>query len=384
LLSLSFLLGCTRNQILDLGMVSAPHHERRPTHVGAYELLAGDLHCHVHPPDADYHVSRELDETAKLAAEEGLDFVVLTPHVPSRFFLDPEKREWVRGTQEFLRARIAALTTDVLLVPGMEYTDDRFGHVGLAFANVGAVLDEIPFDASSSTPELFFVEWQKHGGTATLNHPVLRALPHAPVADLRYDRSWRAFRPGASFARSDVPSEIRWLSEHADAIETYNASISHIRDRYLFDDPEWTLRESSHLVDRIARAQHRHVTPVGGTDSHGEWLRPTTWVLAAERKVEAIRDAIVHGRTCVRAPEGCTLEVRGSDGAFHLVGSSIRSNGFVEARVHGGPSTYFLNGVPAKTGASGELVRIATPGRCSLLRVNVGESRSAPVYVDCE
>ena len=98
--------GCAKNQILDLAMASAP---RPPPHrglrVGAYEVLAGDMHCHVLPPDAAYHVSRGLPETARLAQDEGLDFVVLTPHVPARFFLDPEIREWVRRTQGALRAR---------------------------------------------------------------------------------------------------------------------------------------------------------------------------------------------------------------------------------------------------------------------------------------
>src|SRR4051812_13717354 len=40
-----------------------------------YELLAGDLHCHVLPPDSPQEVNRTLDETIDLAARERLDFV---------------------------------------------------------------------------------------------------------------------------------------------------------------------------------------------------------------------------------------------------------------------------------------------------------------------
>jgi hypothetical protein len=387
--------GCTKSQIIDLAMSSAPRAgPPRGMRVGSYEVLAGDMHCHVLPPDAPYHVSRGLPDTARIASAEGLDFVVLTPHVPARFFQDPEMREWVRGTQKVLRSRTEALAAaetsarPLLLVPGMEYTDHRFGHVGLAFADVAEVLDEIAPDDLLTRPALFFERWKAHGGIATINHPVLRPIPHSAIAELRYDLSWRGFAPADSSARPDVFSEIRWLSRHADAIETYNTSIGHLRDQFMVGDPDWTMREGTHLADRVARTQERRLTPVGGSDSHGEWLRPTTWVLAAERTPTAIRDAIVHGRTCVRGPEGCTLEVRAADGAFHVVGASIATSpppaaARVEARAHGGEATYFVNGAIAATGGDGELVRIPMPGRCALLRAVIGRSASAPVYVDC-
>lgn len=75
--------------------------------VRPYQVLAGDLHTHVLPPDPAWHVSRGFDETATLAEREDLDFVVLTPHVPSRFFVDADDRAWVRAAQAELRARIA-------------------------------------------------------------------------------------------------------------------------------------------------------------------------------------------------------------------------------------------------------------------------------------
>lgn len=388
--------GCSTNQLIDVAMSGAPRHPRKTSHVGPYEVLAGDMHCHVLPPDADYHVSRELPETVRLASDEGLDFVVLTPHVPSRFFLDPEEREWVRGTQKVLRARAEALSTpSLMLIPGMEYTDHRFGHVGLAFADVDEVLDELSPDMLTVAPQMFFERWRAHGGLSTINHPVLRPLPRAPIPELRFDLSWRGFpRADAIAPPMHLLPEISWLTEHADTIETHNLSIGHLRDQFMVGDPDWTMREGTHLVDRTARIQERRITPVGGTDSHGDWLRPTTWVLATDRTPAAVRDAIAQGRVCVRAPEACSLEVRGADGAFHTTGASIQSHCpppsprkspplQIEARASGGPVTYFVNGAIAAHGGDGELVAVAVPGTCAIVRAVVGASYSAPVYVDC-
>jgi hypothetical protein len=393
---------CNRNTWLDAAMSDVPHHRKGPakapsSRVGPYEVLAGDLHCHVQPPDSASHVSRELPETAELAAAEGLDFVVLTPHVPGRFFLDPEKREWVRGTQSVLRAQIdafrrasetsqpAAAEPDVLMIPGMEYTDHRFGHVGLSFANVEEVLDDLPVLGLAMDPEVFFERWRAHGGIAILNHPTVRPIAHAPVAELRGDLSWRGFARAGAPPPPEVARypEIAWLSEHADAIETYNLGIGHLRDQFFLGDEDWTLRQNAHLLERQARAGQRRITAAGGSDSHGAWLRPTTWVLATERTTAAIRDAILAGRTCVRGPEACSFEVRGADGAFHVVGAAITSSGErIEARAEG-EATYWVNGVRAASGRPGELVDVPVPDRCALVRVVVGRSWSGPVYVNC-
>ena len=183
------------------------------------------------------------------------------------------------------------------------------------------MLSRVSVEAANVRPELFFETWRDEGGTATINHPFLTALPHAPIAELHYDLSWRDLRgepvhPGMT--------EIFWLSRHANAIETWNESVGHVRDRYFVGDPDWEMRQASHLVDRLGREEERRVASVGGSDSHGSWLRPTTWVLAKDRTPAAIRDAIVNARTCARAPEPCTLEARGV-GEWATVGSSIAS-----------------------------------------------------------
>ncbi|GEM_PF-1846785 len=390
-LTLAGALGCRNNTLLDFAMASAPRASAALERIGPWELLAGDLHAHVLPPDAPYHVSRGLLETVRIAREEHLDFVVLTPHVPARFFLLPEKREWVRGTQRVLQAQIDAITrngtdTSILLVAGMEYTDHRFGHVGLAFADVDAVLDELPVGDLADRPELFFERWQAHGGIATINHPVLRPIATAPVRELRADLSWRGFPLPGSAERTPVAPEIRWLSENAQTIETHNASVEHLRDQFFMPDRDWTLREATYLLDREARRQRRRITPVGGSDSHGLWLRPTTWVLASERSTAALRDAIVAGRTCVRGPEACLLEVRAGDGASHSVGASIATTApvrAISARSLRGSATWYVNGVASARSRPGETISLPMSGRCSLVRAAVGRSVSAPIYVDC-
>jgi hypothetical protein len=297
LIALALLAGCTKSQLIDFTMSSARHQPTRVIGaVGPYQVLAGDMHCHILPPDSPYHVSRELPETLELAKREGLDFVVLTPHVNGRFFLDADRREWVLRTQRELRERIAARAPadDVLVIPGMEYTDYLHGHVGLAFADVERVLESVSVDEANAAPERFFEVWRAMGGTATIHHPFLTPLPKAPIAELHYDLSWRAFHepvhPGMT--------EIHWLTKHADAIETWNESIGHVRDRWFVGDPDWEMRQASHLVDRLAREELRPIASVGGSDSHDHWLRPTTWVLAKEKSAAGIRDAIVHARTC--------------------------------------------------------------------------------------
>jgi hypothetical protein len=387
-LALGGAAGCSKNQLIDVAMRGSPREEAPgDLRVGARTVLAGDLHCHVAPPDAPYHVSRSLGETLALAAEERLDFLVLTPHVPARFFMHEDKRRWVEETQRELRAELAALRPGLLVIPGFEYTDPAYGHVGAAFAEPSEVLGALPAAEARAAPARFFELWVAHGGLLTINHPVNRPLPDAPFRELRYDLSWRALRG------VPVPPEIAWLTDHAQSIETFNATVTELRDLYVVGDEDRSLREAAHLADRLARAQRRRVAAVGGSDSHGQWLRATTFVLARERSIEGVREAITTARTCVRGPEACTFEARlaGAGNAWLGVGDAVRAEGVegkgtiaFEARARGGATTFFVDGAPAATGASGEEVRLEVPaGRCSVLRAIVARSWSSPIYVNC-
>jgi hypothetical protein len=377
-------LGCSRNQLIDVAMGGAQHvRPARGMHVGERLVLSGDMHCHVLPPDAPYHVSRMLADTLALAEKEGLDFVVLTPHVPMRFFMNDDKRSWMLESQQKLRERLAELHPNLVVIPGFEYTDFRYGHVGMSFADPADALVGLSIADAQANPERFFERWVASGGIVTINHPVNRPLPDVPLSALKADMSWRAFqgRP--------TPPEIMWITEHAHAVETFNASITHLRDQFLVGEEDRSLREAAHLVDRTSRQQHRRIAAVGGSDSHGQWLRATTFVLAKERSAAAIREAVVSGRTCVRGPEACSLQARlhlGGEDAWRGVGDAITTEASaIDVRASGGDVAYLVNGTIVATGTSDQIVSIPIPtGRCATVRAIVGRSWSSSMYVNCE
>ena len=385
LLATLLLLGCTKSQLVDVAMSGAEHPQTsRDQRVGDRLVLTGDMHCHVLPPDASHHVSRDLPDTLALAKREGLDFVVLTPHVPRRFFLDDDLRAWVLETQQELRTKLAALHPDLLVIPGFEYTDHRYGHVGLSFADPATVLAGFTTREERSHPEGFFERWVARGGILTINHPMDRALDGAPFAELSWDMSWRAFAGPVS------APEIDWITKHAQSIETFNTSVAHLRDQFMIGEEDRSLREAAHLVDRTSRAQHRKIAAVGGSDSHGQWLRATTFVLASARSAEALREGVAAARTCVRGPEACSLQVRatGAD-AWSGVGDSVTTLApTLEARAAGGDVTYLVNGAIVATAARDDVatpVRLPLPsGRCAIVRAIVNRSWSSGVYVNCD
>jgi hypothetical protein len=386
-------VSCTRSDVLDLAMHAAPRPAAPPSsvtgeaRVGERILLSGDLHCHVQPPDAAHHVSRELPATIALAESEHLDFVVLTPHVPARFFTDAAERAWVEETQRDLRDRLARAPHGPIFVPGFEYTDHRYGHVGAGFADVAQVMADL--DASGvdlvAHPEAFFARWVARGGVLVVNHPVQRPMPAGPVMALRYDMSFRAL------LGVPAPPEMRWIAEHAQLYETWNASIAYLRDHLLLSDGDRSRREATHLLDVAARARGpsgRAVGAAGGSDSHGAWLRATTWVLAKERSGAAVRDALAEGRTCVGGPGACTLQVRrgGDVGAPWLgVGDELEATVAVDVRAGGREATTFVvDGERVASAEPGQVVRLALrPGRCALVRAITGSSWSSHVRVGC-
>lgn len=380
--------GCTKGQLVDIAMSgTARATNHRGMQLGDRLILGGDMHCHVLPPDAPYHVSRELPETLALAKDESLDFVVLTPHVPARFFMDDEMRGWVMSTQQRLRERVERLHPELVVIPGFEYTDYRYGHVGASFADPSEVLAGLSAEEAQANPERFFEMWVARGGILTVNHPVNRPLPKSPFRELGADMSWRAYRG------VPVPAEVDWISTHAQTIETFNTSVTELRDLFIVGDEDRSLREASHLADRIARTQHRRVAAVGGSDSHGNWLRATTFVVAKDRTLDSIRRGIAAGRTCVRGPGACTLEVRLRGGAWLNVGDAITTTHerapnepttTFEGRATGDDVSFVVNGSIVATAASGEVVSFAVPTeRCATVRAVVGRSWSSAIYVNC-
>jgi len=60
-----------------------------------------------------------------------------------------------------------------LFVPGFEYTDSRYGHVGSSFADLAKVLAEVSVEAAQAAPERFFEQWVADGGVLVVNHPLV-------------------------------------------------------------------------------------------------------------------------------------------------------------------------------------------------------------------
>lgn len=376
---------CTRQQLVD----SLVHSAYRPligpveparsdSNAPRYQLLAGDMHCHVSPPDDPSDVSRDLDETLILARKELLDFVVLTPHVGARFFMDEAGRRYVVESQAALRARIAELPKgNLVFVPGFEYTDYRYGHVSASFADVGEVLDEVSVESAQRSPGRFFEQWVAKGGLLVVNHPFVTPIDSIiPMA--RADLSWRPFT-----SKADVPPEIAAVDRLAQGLEVFNLAASELRDRFLLDDAEHTIRASFEALDGRGRTWPHRMSPVGGSDSHGHHLRATTFVLAEARTEAAIRAAIVAGRVCVRDPSACSFEARIPGGAFQPPGASLERASKIEVRAHGGPIEIHANGKVVARPDSDEVVTIALEEGCSVVRARVGKGYSGPVFVGC-
>jgi hypothetical protein len=380
---------CTRHDVVDAAVASAHAPARAaPTssapgpaapRLAGYELLWGDMHCHVSPPDDASDVSRDLEQTVELARAEKLDFVVLTPHVPARFFQSDAQRAAVLAGQRRLRARIAELPGDVLFVPGFEYTDHAWGHLGVAFGDLEATLAEVSAAEAQRHPARFFERYVARGGLLVVNHPLTTPVD-SYVSMARADLSWRPF----TAPERRPPEEIRAADELAVGFEAFNLAVTQLRDRWLLGDTEHSLRATLRLLDDKSAARGRRMTPVGGSDSHSQHLRATTFLLAAARTPAALREAVLAGRSCVRDPAACTFEARAAGGPWQPVGAAFEGVREVEVRAHGEDIEVFRAGRAVATPGDGEAVRMRVePGACTLLRARVGAGFSAPVHVNC-
>ncbi len=338
-----------------------------------YQVLAGDFHTHVGPPDHPSHVSRDLATTVKLARAEGIDFLVLTPHVHARFYLDPELRAQVVRDQRALRDAIT-LHTDITLIPGFEYTDHVYGHVGMSFADLDTVLAE----TDPSRPESFVERWVARDGLLVVNHPLVGPLS-SPVSFTKNDLSWRPF----THPELEPPPDIATIDRVAQGFEAYNVVASHLRDRLVLGDPLASTRETFARLDREIEKRRRRMTPLGGSDSHTDSLRATTFVLADANTPKAIHDAVVAGRVCVRSPAACTLEARVPGGQWQHVGASL-PEGPIEVRARGGAIDILVDGKNIAHPASGVTTTVHPPkGSCSTLRARVDDGFSGPIYAGC-
>lgn len=374
-----FAVSCSKHAVVDFAMGSAFRPGPSPRDdFGRYVLLAGDTHCHVMPPDSPHHVSRGLDETVTLARDEGLDFVVLTPHVWAGFLEDATLRDEAIAQHAALRQRVAAHAgSGVVLVTGFEYTTRHFGHIGAAFGDLETALRDVPVDVSMREPARFFERYVETGGVLIINHPYL--TPTGTIANSAWDLSWRSWTTGERPTR-----EAARLERLAHAVETYNLAVDHLRDGFVLATPGGSTRAGMFQVERQIKRQGRRIVPVGGSDSHSSHLRATTFVLAGERTERGVRDALVAGRACIRAPAACTFEARGADRKWQPVGGAVAARREVEVHATGDAIQILRDSRVVARPASREVVRIAVPANeCTLLRARVDGGESAPIYVNC-
>ena len=349
-----------------------------PADLARYQILAGDLHCHVSPPDSPQEATRGIAETVALARSERLDFVVLTPHIGALFFTDASDRRWILARREEMRAALAREDTSrTVFILGMEYTDHRYGHVGASFADLEQVFADVPTAVAVDHPERFFEAFVARGGLLVINHPLVTPLD-SMFAIARANLSWRPFTAPGPF-----PAEILAVNRLAPALEAYNLTATHLRDRLLLAEPDYTFRATMVRLDQEILAQQRRMIPVGGSDSHTHHLRATTFVLARGRAEADISEALLAGRACVRAPEACSFEARSPGVAWTTVGGTVRGEA-IEVRAAGADIEVFVDGVSVQKPASGVAARIALDAKkCAVVRARVGEGYSAPIYANC-
>jgi len=212
----------------------------------------GDLHLHTVHSDGERHP----EELASAARAGGLDFIVSTEH----------------NTNSANRVWPACHTSGLLVIPGEEVTT-RHGHWLAVGLPPGAWVDW-RYGPSDGVFPRFVAEVRDGGGLVVAAHPSV-PLPGA---------AWE-------FGFDDV-----------DALEVWNG-------RWNLDD-EFSLRTWQRLL-----RQGRHVTAVGGSDSHGEHQQvglPQTVVHAEELSTPAIIDGLRGGRSYLARSSDVALELTAS------------------------------------------------------------------------
>ncbi|WP_326691528.1 CehA/McbA family metallohydrolase [Streptomyces sp. NBC_01795] len=231
--------------------------------------FAGDLHAHTLHSDG----SLTLDELARRAAAEGLDFLAVTDHNTT------SHHPWLPA---------ASARQGITLLPGQEVTTD-LGH-----ANVFGDTGWIDFRAPAGE---WLAQAEAGGGVLSVNHPLADdcawelpfAGPRPRHAEI-WHHSWTDRRHGAPLAWARA-----WSGDRDDVI------------------------------------------PLGGSDFHrpddGRPLgAPTTWILAESAEVPALLDGLRAGRTAVSAgPDAGALLLRYGDEVL-----ALEADGTVLVRPDGG------------------------------------------------
>lgn len=254
----------------------APQPERQPYRPAAAlsaqpRWYAGDFHVHSRESG---DAKAPLDEIARYAREQGLDFAVLTEHNTT-------------STLDFL-VDAQARHPELLLVPGIEYTTYA-GHAN-AIGATGYVPPRV--NEGISLKEALDA-FHRQGALFSINHPVY------DVGDLCIGCAWQHPVPPGG----------------VDAIEVANGGWEKL-GRFFSEGAlgywDWLL------------AQGHHTAALGGSDDHRAGVdldftqsaigNPTTLVYARELSVAALLEGIREGRTVVKlqGPEDPMVDLTSS------------------------------------------------------------------------
>jgi len=254
----------------------APQPERQPYRPASAlsaqpRWYAGDFHVHSRESG---DAKAPLEELARYARGQGLDFVVLTEHNTTStldFLVDAQPR-----------------FPDLLLVPGVEYTT----YAGHANA-IGATNYVPPRVNEGITLEEAIGAFHRQGALFSINHPTY------DVGDLCIGCAWQLTVPPGG----------------VDAIEVANGGWEKL-GRFF---SEGALGYWDWLV-----AQGHHTAALGGSDDHRAGVdldftqsaigNPTTLVYARELSVAALLEGIREGRTVVKlqGPEDPMVDLTSS------------------------------------------------------------------------
>jgi len=219
---------------------------------------AGDFHVHsLESGDA----SAQIDAIAELAAERGLDFVVISDHNTNStvdFLVDAQGRH-----------------PDVLLIPGQEFT--TYGGHGGAIGVTRPLSYALGLDGA--TVPRAISEVHGDGGLFSINHPRL------DLGDLCRGCPW----------------EHEVDMAEVDAVEIMTGAVDPVGGLFL----EATLEFWEQAV-----LAGNHLAAIGGSDDHKAGVdlsptqspigSPTTMVFAEELSVQAILDGVSAGATVVK------------------------------------------------------------------------------------
>ncbi len=307
--------------------------------------IAGDLHQHVSPLDDVEGQTLDAAALAARAHDVGAEFLILTPHLRPSTWRTPAKRKAWLAKWKAMRAVDAPIT----VIAGAEYTVYGYGHFGVSGVDLAALDGGDVLSAD--------------GAVVVVNHPY--AVPtHVGVRVSDMDLSFRPWTTG----KGEVP--------RLDGVEVWNMPLDLANT---ISTPGGATGEERAFAaaDALARASRRHVAVVGGNDNHRAFVRPSTWVLAADAGEASILTALRAGATCVGGADAGSLEARG-DGAWARIGEAVRGDR-VELRWTG-VAQLFVDGQDRGEHDGGWIHADAAGPHT--YRIVVGDSRCGFVYAN--